>query len=86
MEIRGAGSEKGLRFSVRRLGGRGLSPVNQAEDEAQSVCLKAQRQYLSLMCDEDHHLSQMQEGKIPREAAQVRIIITIIIIKTIRTF
>lgn len=39
MEICGAGNEKGLLFSVRRLRGRGFSAVNHVEEQAQSVWL-----------------------------------------------
>lgn len=46
MEIRGAGNVKGLRFSVRRLGGRGFSAVNHLEDQAQSFRLKTSQAYL----------------------------------------
>lgn len=40
MEIFRGGNESGLRFSVRRLGGRGFSAVNHLEGPAQGVCLK----------------------------------------------
>lgn len=45
MEIFRGGNESGLRFSVRRLRGRGFSAVNHLEVPAQGVWLKTSAQF-----------------------------------------